>query len=99
MARISTAQRANLRDWWLSVTAMVITFVLVGGIAVLAIGTDKYGTQVGSIEVSACLRGLIGAIFLFNLYTIYQKLQVHRLRDGLLEREKLFRVITERAAD
>ncbi len=43
--------------------------------------------------------GLLGMVLLFDLYTIYQQLQIHRIRRQLEAREKLFRLITENAAD
>ncbi|HKV23367.1 MAG TPA: PAS domain S-box protein [Candidatus Acidoferrum sp.] len=43
--------------------------------------------------------GLLGIVLLFDLYTVYQQLQLHRTRRQLLEREELFRLITENVAD
>jgi PAS domain S-box-containing protein len=43
--------------------------------------------------------GLVGLVLLFDLYSIYQQLQIHRMRRRLLEREELFRLISENAAD
>jgi PAS domain S-box-containing protein len=39
------------------------------------------------------------ASFLFDLYTIYQYLLIHRIRRQLLEREELFHLISDNAAD
>ena len=38
-------------------------------------------------------------VFLFDLYTIYQHLLIHRIRRELVEREELFHLISENAAD
>jgi two-component system cell cycle sensor histidine kinase/response regulator CckA len=43
--------------------------------------------------------GLLGVVLLFDLYTIYQQLQIHRIRRRLFEREELFRLISDNAAD
>jgi PAS domain S-box-containing protein len=43
--------------------------------------------------------GLVGLVLLFDLYSIYQQLQIHRMRRRLMEREELFRLISENAAD
>ena len=48
---------------------------------------------------SAVLRGLVGMVLLFDLYTVYQQLQIHRIRRQLTERDELFRLISENAAD
>ena len=45
------------------------------------------------------IRGLVGLVFLFDLYTIYQHLLIHRIRKQLVEREALFHLISENAAD
>jgi PAS domain S-box-containing protein len=45
------------------------------------------------------LRGLVALVFLFDLYTIYQHLQIYRIRRQLVEREELFHLISENAAD
>jgi len=41
----------------------------------------------------------VALVFLFDLYTIYQHLQIHRIRRQLIEREELFHLISENAAD
>src|SRR6202007_3256169 len=45
------------------------------------------------------IRGLVGLVFIFDLYTIYQHLLIHRIRRQLVEREELFHLISENAAD
>lgn len=45
------------------------------------------------------VRGLVGLVFIFDLYTIYQHLLIYRIRRQLLEREELFHLISENAAD
>src|SRR6266404_2589051 len=43
--------------------------------------------------------GLVGMVLLFDGYTVYQQLQIHRMRRRLFEREELFRLISDNAAD
>ena len=38
-------------------------------------------------------------VFLFDLYTIYQQVLIHRIRRQLTEQEQMFRLITENAED
>jgi two-component system cell cycle sensor histidine kinase/response regulator CckA len=52
-----------------------------------------------SFTVRGSIRGLVGLVFLFNLYTIYQQLQIHRIRRQLSDQEQVFRLITENAED
>jgi PAS domain S-box-containing protein len=41
----------------------------------------------------------VALVFLFDLYTIYQHLLIYRIRRELVEREELFHLISENAAD
>src|SRR5205085_3756846 len=45
------------------------------------------------------VRGLAGVVLLFDIYTLYQHLQLQRIRRRLAERDQLFQLITENAAD
>ncbi|MCL6559937.1 MAG: PAS domain S-box protein, partial [Firmicutes bacterium] len=45
------------------------------------------------------IRGLVGLIFIFDLYTIYQQIQIHRIRKQMVRREELFHLISENATD
>ncbi len=45
------------------------------------------------------IRGLIGLVLLFDVYVVYQQLQIYRIRRRLFEREELFRLISENAED
>ena len=52
-----------------------------------------------SFTIRESVRGLVGLVFLFDLYTIYQQLQIHRIRRQLSDQERMFRLITENAED
>jgi PAS domain S-box-containing protein len=45
------------------------------------------------------VRGLAALVLLFDFYAIYQHLQLHRIRRQLAERDQLFQLISENAAD
>ena len=45
------------------------------------------------------MRALVGMVFLFVVYVVYQQLQIHRFRMHLVEQEELFSLIGENAAD
>lgn len=50
-----------------------------------------------SFTIHESVRGLVGLVFLFDLYTIYQQIQIHRIRRQLSDQEQMFRLITENA--
>ena len=52
-----------------------------------------------SLTLRDSVRGLVGLVFIFNLYTIYQQIQIHRIRRQLTDQEQMFRLITENAED
>ncbi|HYL62891.1 MAG TPA: PAS domain S-box protein [Candidatus Methylomirabilis sp.] len=88
------------REWSLWAAAFLITFVLMIGLLSFFLPEtnpheDKY-SQNGMPEI---IRGLVGVVFLFDLYTIYQHLLIYRIRRQLVEREALFHLISENAAD
>jgi two-component system cell cycle sensor histidine kinase/response regulator CckA len=94
-ARIRHVER---RQWWLWVSAIAVTLLLTVGMASFSYIFAESEPQIsGAFRDS--LRGLIALIVLFDLYTIYQQLQIHHIRRQLTEQEEMFRLITENADD
>src|ERR1700733_13201670 len=97
--------RANFRnidrrEWWLWAAAAVITLLLTIGLASFLLPSAHSIEDSGSLIVlPQVIRGLVGLVFLFDLYTVYQHLLIHRIRRQLVEREELFHLISENAAD
>ena len=88
------------REWWLWATALAITLVLTVGLLSFFLPQERISLDRYSGPISPnVIRGLVGLVFLFDLYTIYQHLLIHRIRKQLLEREELFHLISENAAD
>ncbi len=99
------ALRANFRkierrEWGLWVAAAIITLLLTVALASFLLpdvtSHQDFHTQ---YVLPQAVRGLVALVFLFDLYTIYQHLQIHRIRRQLIEREELFHLISENAAD
>jgi PAS domain S-box-containing protein len=83
------------REWFLWGAAVVVTLLLTGGLA-----SFLFREQEDVVSgFGQAVRGLIGLVLIFDIYTLYQQLQIHRMRRRLIEGEKLFRLITENAAD
>ena len=91
-------RKIERRQWWLWATAIVITLVLTAGMASFSYLFEQTDPNF-SFTVRGSIRGLVGLVFLFNLYTIYQQLQIHRIRRQLSDQEQVFRLITENAED
>src|SRR5215467_10214318 len=93
-------RRIERREWWLWASAFVITLLLTVALASFLLpGAYFHQDFTSQHMMSQGMRGLVGLVFLFDLYTIYQHLLIHRIRRQLVEREELFHLISENAAD
>jgi len=93
-------RRIQRREWWLWATAIFITLLLTLGILSFALPSLPFASaRLDPAELSTAVRALVGLVLLFDIYTIYQQLQIYRMRRQLLLREELFRLISENAAD
>ncbi len=89
------------REWWLWSLAVLVTLSLTLGIAsfLFAIVHPGSGDVFYVFNLQQAARGLVGAVLLFDIYILYQQLQLQRMRRRLLEGEELFRLVSENAAD
>jgi PAS domain S-box-containing protein len=93
-------QQIEHREWWLWATAVIITLLLTVGILSFLVPILRSGEQTESaFSLQRAMWGLVGIVLLFDLYTVYQQLQLHRTRRRLYEREELFQLIGENVAD
>ncbi|HZC21945.1 MAG TPA: EAL domain-containing protein, partial [Candidatus Binatia bacterium] len=88
------------REWWLWGSAVAVTLVLTFGILSLTFpGLPQPTDSISFLNLREWVRGLAALVLLFNIYTVYQHLQLQRIRRQLAEREQMFQLITENAAD
>ncbi len=88
------------RDWWLWVCAVLISLLLTAAIVSFGFpGLHLRHSELNSIPLNDAILGLVGLVLLFDIYTVYQHFQIQAVRKQLIEREELFRLITENAAD
>jgi two-component system cell cycle sensor histidine kinase/response regulator CckA len=95
-------RRIERREWWLWAVALLITLLLTAALASFIVPGGQFRQDQDPSALKAlpqAIRGLVGLVFLFDLYTIYQYLLIHRIRRQLLEREELFHLISENVAD
>jgi PAS domain S-box-containing protein len=87
------------QEWWLWGFAVVVTLVLTCGILSLTFPDFISKDRIYLSSLKDWVRGLAALVLLFDLYTVYQHVQIQRIRRRLAEREHLFYLITENAAD
>src|SRR5438094_10532535 len=81
----ANALRANFRvierrEWWLWVTAAIITLLLTAALASFLLPNLSPSTDFHSLYVLPhAVRGLVAVVFLFDLYAIFYHLQSHRI--------------------
>src|SRR5580700_9455857 len=104
-ASISDSVTARLRqvegrEWWLWGLAVSVTLILTFGILSLTFpGFHLANDRVYALNLKEWVRGLAALVLLFDIYTVYQQLQLQRMRRRLAERDRLFQLISENAAD
>ena len=88
------------REWWLVGFAVTVTIALTAGILFLTVyGGHEEDISSYWADPKEWVGGLAAFVGLFDIYTIYQHLQLQRVRRRLAERDRLFQLITENAAD
>jgi two-component system cell cycle sensor histidine kinase/response regulator CckA len=88
------------REWSLSWAAIIVTLLLTAGLASFALGALRADVfEADKSDLWVAIRGLAGLVFVFDLYVVYQQLQIQRMRRRLLEREEFFQLISENVID
>ncbi len=88
------------REWWLWTAAVIVTLLLTLGLASFLLpALNSREDNFTLFLFPQAVRGLVGLVLLFDLYTVFQQLQIHRMRRQSAKREELFRLISENAAD
>jgi PAS domain S-box-containing protein len=97
--RTRPMRQVEAREWWLWGFAVTVTLVLTAGIVSLTFSGPHLLKNTEWLDLKEWVRGLACLVLLFDIYTVYQQLQLQRIRRELTQRNQLFEVITENAAD
>lgn len=62
---LTTMRHLERREWWLWSSAIAVTILLLG---------------IASFFFDSAARGLLGLVLLFNLYVVYEQIQIRRIR-------------------
>ena len=96
---VKPMQHVETREWWLWGFAITVTLVLTLGIVSLTFPDNHLLRNSEWLDLKEWVRGLACLVLLFDVYTVYQQVQLLRIRRELNQRNQLFEVITENAAD
>jgi two-component system, cell cycle sensor histidine kinase and response regulator CckA len=92
--------RVEARQMWLSSSGIVVTLFLTLGIVSFILPAFIPQLQAYySVDTSVAVHALVGLVLLFDVYVVFQQVQMYRIRKQNAEREELFRLISENAAD
>jgi len=77
----TTMRQVTRRQWWLWSSGAMVTMLLTLGIASFAFPglLSEHGSAY-FYNLDLVVRGLVGLVLLFNIYVIYQQLQIHRIQ-------------------
>jgi PAS domain S-box-containing protein len=93
-------RRIESREWWLWGFAVAVMLVLTLGIVSFTFPWFVWETKAQYwFDLREWVRGLAALVLIFNVYTVYQYLQLYRIRHQLAERDQLFQLISENAVD
>lgn len=92
-------RKTETREWWMWSATMVVTLALTAGLASFLLSTRAHEDNLSAPLGPQAVQGLLGLVLIFDIYTLYQQLQIHRIRRQFVQREELFRLISENAAD
>jgi diguanylate cyclase (GGDEF)-like protein len=79
-------QRLDRKQWWLWSSAVMIILLLTIGMASFAFPSlMRLGEGAYPFFLSQAVRGLIGLVLLFSVYTIYQQYLINKIRGQLAD--------------
>jgi diguanylate cyclase (GGDEF)-like protein len=77
-------RKLERRDWWLWVVAIVVMLLLTVAVVSMTFpGLIQVDDPFFQFSLNQAVRGLIGLVLIFNIYSIYQQVIVKRLRRQL----------------
>src|SRR5260370_14691960 len=94
-------QSSERRQWWLSSSAIAVSLILTSGIVCVLLPSmiPQLGPTSYAFDTDVAVHALVGILLLFDVNVVFQQVQLSRFRRRLAEREELFRLISENAAD
>jgi diguanylate cyclase (GGDEF)-like protein len=96
----ASLKKLERRDWWLWAVAIVVMLLLT--LAVVSLSFPelmKTEDPFFAFSLNQAVRGLVGLVLLFNTYSIYQQVQIKRLRKQFSEQLQVMSRLKVRAEE
>jgi predicted signal transduction protein with EAL and GGDEF domain len=78
---IASMGQIDRREWWLWSSAISVMLLLAVGIASFALPALLSGfDSLHALLLDHAVRGLFGLVFVFNIYVVYEQIQINRIR-------------------
>jgi hypothetical protein len=87
--RTQPMRQVEAREWWLWGFAVTVTLVLMAGIVSLTYSGNHLLQNSEWRDLKEWVRGLACLVLMFDIYTVYQQLQLQRIRRELTQRNQL----------
>jgi diguanylate cyclase (GGDEF)-like protein len=93
-------KKLERRDWWLWAIAIIVMLLLTMAVVSLSFpGLMKTEDPIFQFSLNEAVRGLVGLVLLFNAYSIYQQVQIKRLRRQFSEQLQVMSRLKVRAEE
>lgn len=96
----ASLKKLERRDWWLWAVAIIVMLLLTLAVVSLSFpGLLKTEDPIFQFSLNEAVRGLVGLVLLFNTYSIYQQVQIKRLRRQFSEQLQVMSRLKVRAEE
>jgi diguanylate cyclase (GGDEF)-like protein len=96
----ASLKKLERRDWWLWAIAIVVMLLLTLAVVSLSFpGLMKTEDPIFQFSLNEAVRGLVGLVLLFNTYSVYQQIQIKRLRKQFSEQLQVMGRLKVRAEE
>src|SRR5271154_6692355 len=96
----ATMQSVVRRQWWLESSGVLVTLLLTLCVGSFAFpGLLSAQEEFYTFNLNLAVRGLVGLVLLFNIYTIYQQTQIHRIQSALKKQIGAFGRLQDRTEE
>jgi diguanylate cyclase (GGDEF)-like protein len=96
----ATMQSVVRRQWWLWSSGVLVTLLLTLCIGSFAFpGLLSVQEEFYTFNLNLAVRGLVGLVLLFNIYTVYQQMQIHRIQFALKQQVGAFDRLQDRTEE